>query len=99
MDGRNLSESLQGRNICPAMFKLAEELNALRHPGALPLTAPMLVQTSTGAHSPVGSLEQPTPRVAVLLNARARKVTPRVVRALSHVVPRSDLYLSRSEKD
>ena len=37
--------------------------------------------------------------MAVLLNARARKVTPRVVRALSHVVPRSDLYLSRSEKD
>ncbi|HUM13550.1 MAG TPA: diacylglycerol kinase family protein [Myxococcaceae bacterium] len=37
--------------------------------------------------------------MAVLLNARARKVTPRVVRALSHVVPRSDLYLSRSPKD
>jgi len=39
------------------------------------------------------------PRVAVLLNARARKVTPRVLRALSHVVPRADLYLSRSPRD
>ncbi len=39
------------------------------------------------------------PRVAVLLNARARRVTPRVVRALSHVVERGDLYLSRSELD
>jgi len=42
----------------------------------------------------------PTPaRVAVLLNARARKVTPRVLRALSHVVPRGDLYVSRSPFD
>ncbi len=38
-------------------------------------------------------------KVAVLLNANARKVTPRVVRALSHVVPDGDLYLSRSELD
>ena len=56
----------------------------------------MLAQLSTRAREPVGPA---APRVAVLLNARARKVTPRVLRALSHVVPRSDLYLSRSPKD
>lgn len=33
-------------------------------------------------------------RVAVLLNANARKVSERVVRALSHVVPDEDLFLS-----
>lgn len=38
-------------------------------------------------------------RVAVLLNASARKVSTRVQRALSHVVPEGDLYLSRSELD
>lgn len=38
-------------------------------------------------------------RVAVLLNASARKVSARVQRALSHVVPEGDLYLSRSELD
>ncbi len=38
-------------------------------------------------------------RVAVLLNANARKVTARVQRALSHVVPEGDLFLSRSELD
>jgi len=77
------------------MFKLAEDLNgsgAARQPGANALTAPMLSPSSTSA-------EPAHPRVAVLLNARARKVTPRVLRALSHVVPRSDLYLSRSPKD
>src|SRR5215211_1068640 len=37
---------------------------------------------------------QPEPRVAVLLNANARKVNDRVVRALSHVVPDKDLFLS-----
>jgi diacylglycerol kinase family enzyme len=42
----------------------------------------------------------PSPaHVAVLLNAHARKVTPRVLRALSHVVPRGDLYVSRSPLD
>ena len=74
------------------MATLAEDLNALRHPGANPLTAPSLVP-------PAQPVEPAPHRVAVLLNARARKVTPRVVRALSHVVPRSDLYLSRSPKD
>lgn len=38
-------------------------------------------------------------RVAVLLNANARKVTAKVLRALSHVVPQQDLFLSRSELD
>ena len=74
------------------MVKLAEDLNALRHPGATLLTAPMVAPQSQPS-------EPAPPRVAVLLNARARKVTPRVLRALSHVVPRSDLYLSRSPKD
>ena len=38
-------------------------------------------------------------RVAVLLNLSARKVTAKVQRALSHVVPEGDLFLSRSELD
>lgn len=37
---------------------------------------------------------QSEPRVAVLLNANARKVSDRVIRALSHVVPEEDLFLS-----
>src|SRR5678815_290137 len=89
--GRNLAKWLQERNICPAMAKLAEEVNALRPRGAPSLTPPMLAQPQSAEPAP--------PRVAVLLNARARKVTPRVVRALSHVVPRADLYLSRSPND
>ena len=39
------------------------------------------------------------PKVAVLLNANARKVTERVIRTLSHAVPEGDLFLSRSELD
>lgn len=38
-------------------------------------------------------------RVAVLLNANARKVTPKVVRALSHVVGQGDLFVSRGDLD
>jgi diacylglycerol kinase family enzyme len=38
-------------------------------------------------------------KVAVLLNANARKVNTRVVKALSHVVPEQDLFLSRSPLD
>lgn len=38
-------------------------------------------------------------KVAVLLNPNARKVTPRVIRSLSHVVGEGDLFLSRSELD
>ncbi|MFO0597771.1 MAG: diacylglycerol kinase family protein [Myxococcaceae bacterium] len=47
-------------------------------------------------HIPGRAEEQ---KVAVLLNANARKVTSKIVRALSHVVPAGDLYLSRSELD
>ena len=54
-------------------------------------------QPSGSAHFPRGV---PTPtRVAVLLNAHARKVTPAVLRALSHVVARGDLFVSRSPLD
>ena len=38
-------------------------------------------------------------KVAVLLNANARKFNERIVRSLSHVVPEGDLYVSRSELD
>ena len=82
------------------MLTLAEDLNvpgAPRHPGA-PDLSPTLAHLP-GAREPLAPVEPPTPRVAVLLNARARKVTPRVLRALSHVVPRSDLFLSRSPMD
>ena len=41
----------------------------------------------------------PEPKVAVLLNANARKVDARVVKSLSHVVPEEDLFLSRSPLD
>jgi len=41
----------------------------------------------------------PLERVAVLLNAHARRVTPGVLRALSRVVARGDLYVSRSPLD
>jgi len=39
------------------------------------------------------------PRVAVVLNANARKVTQKIVHALSHVIPERDLFVSRSEQD
>ncbi|HVE83787.1 MAG TPA: diacylglycerol kinase family protein [Myxococcales bacterium] len=38
-------------------------------------------------------------RVAVLLNANARRVTGKVLKSLSHVVPDEDLFLSRSSLD
>jgi diacylglycerol kinase family enzyme len=41
----------------------------------------------------------PEHKVAVLLNANARRVDARVVKSLSHVVPEQDLFLSRSELD
>ena len=52
----------------------------------------MLAHPSTGES--VDPAHAAAPRVAVLVNARARKVNARVVRALSHVVPRADLYVS-----
>ncbi len=42
---------------------------------------------------------QAEPKVAVLLNANARKVNDRVVRALSHVVPEEDLFVSKTLLD
>lgn len=42
---------------------------------------------------------QPEPRVAVLLNTNARRVTERVVRSLSHVVAPEDLFLSHCLND
>jgi diacylglycerol kinase family enzyme len=38
-------------------------------------------------------------KVAVLLNANARRVTEKVIRKLKHVVPEADLFISRSELD
>ncbi len=38
-------------------------------------------------------------KVAVLLNSNARRVSEKIVRSLSHVVPEGDLFLSRSELD
>jgi hypothetical protein len=42
---------------------------------------------------------EPDTRVAVLLNANARRVTGKTVRSLQHVVPDEDLFLSRSALD
>jgi diacylglycerol kinase family enzyme len=39
------------------------------------------------------------PKVAVLLNSNARRVSRRVIKSLGQVVPASDLFLSRSELD
>lgn len=60
----------------------------------------MLVQPLRHAPLRVPSF-RPTvePKVAVLLNANARKVTDRVIRSLSHVVPEEDLFVSRSQLD
>jgi diacylglycerol kinase family enzyme len=67
-------------------------------PFKAPLTPPPAQPLSLA--SARGARTVPSPvQVAVLLNAHARKVTPRVLRALSHVVPRGDLYVSRSVLD
>lgn len=44
-------------------------------------------------------LPEAEPHVAVLLNANAKRVDSKVERALSHVVPDGDLYMSRSFED
>jgi diacylglycerol kinase family enzyme len=41
----------------------------------------------------------PEHKVALLLNANARRVDARLLKSLSHVVPEQDLFLSRSELD
>ncbi|HXX31225.1 MAG TPA: diacylglycerol kinase family protein [Myxococcaceae bacterium] len=75
----------------------------LQFTGVLPQRGSRVMEPSSAQ---VVSLEARRPRsapaparVAVLLNAHARKVTPGVLRALSHVVPRGDLYVSRSPLD
>ncbi|MBN9686369.1 MULTISPECIES: diacylglycerol/lipid kinase family protein [unclassified Corallococcus] len=61
----------------------------------------MLVQPlrSTDFRRSPAALPSAEPKVAVLLNANARKVDARVVKLLSHVVPEEDLFLSRSPLD
>jgi len=56
----------------------------------------MLVESSY-AHGPALLPElMPEPKVAVLLNANAKRVTDKVIRRVSHVVPEGDLFVSRS---
>ena len=57
-----------------------------------PLRSPDLRQVPSAAPAA-------EPKVAVLLNANARKVDARVVKTLSHIVPEQDLFLSRSPLD
>jgi diacylglycerol kinase family enzyme len=61
----------------------------------------MLVQPlrSVEARSNPSALGAPEHRLAVVLNANARRVDARLVKSLSHVVPEQDLFLSRSELD
>jgi diacylglycerol kinase family enzyme len=73
--------------------------------GAAPTLAggkwPMLVEVSSSAQQQlIPSLQTAVePKVAVLLNANARQVTDRTLRALTHVVSPEDLFVSRSEID
>ncbi len=41
----------------------------------------------------------PEPKVAVLLNANAKRVTDKVIHRVSHVIPEEDLYVSRTLDD
>lgn len=59
----------------------------------------MLVQPLRATDLRVGPDRRQDAKVAVLLNANARKVSEKVIRSLSHVVPREDLFLSRSMID
>ncbi|MBX5484396.1 MAG: hypothetical protein IRZ16_21450 [Myxococcaceae bacterium] len=61
----------------------------------------MLVHPLRPAELPVVPPAEPRiePKVAVLLNANARKVTDKVIRSLSHVVPAEDLFVSRTLLD
>ncbi|HLL55081.1 MAG TPA: diacylglycerol kinase family protein [Myxococcaceae bacterium] len=57
-------------------------------------------RTTGGKTVPSSAIRTTTdPRVAVLLNTNARRVTERVIKSLTHVVPEEDLFLSRSEPD
>src|SRR5262249_3707685 len=61
----------------------------------------MLVEVSSSAQQQlIPSLQTALePKVAVLLNANARQVSNRTLRALTHVVSPEDLFVSRSEID
>ena len=61
----------------------------------------MLVEVSSSAKQQLIPSVQTAlePKVAVLLNANARQVNDRTLRALSHVVSPEDLFVSRSEID
>ena len=60
----------------------------------------MRVQSAQGDLHAVPLSPPPTDtKVAVLLNANARRVTEKVIRKLRHVVPEADLFISRSELD
>jgi diacylglycerol kinase family enzyme len=61
----------------------------------------MLVQPlrSVESQQRASTSRSPEHKVAVLLNANARRVDARVVKSLSHVVPEQDLFVSRSELD
>jgi diacylglycerol kinase family enzyme len=74
---------------CPCLIATAATPETLLE--LLPTHTPALARYPRGVPTPT--------RVAVLLNAHARKVTPAVLRALSHVVARGDLYVSRSPLD
>ena len=56
----------------------------------------MLVQTTRARNPALAAEPLPEPKVAVLLNANAKKVTEKVINRVGHVVPEEDLYVSRS---
>lgn len=59
----------------------------------------MLAPSHRPSGQPVSLPVQEEPRVAVLLNANAKKVDDKVIRRVSHVVPEEDLFLSRTLED
>ena len=59
----------------------------------------MWVQPFRNEAQQVPERTQSDHRVAVLLNANARKFSSKIVHSLSHAVPDGDLYVSRSELD
>jgi diacylglycerol kinase family enzyme len=60
----------------------------------------MLVQTQRVRNASMAQADLTAePKVAVLLNANAKRVSDKVIRRVSHVVPEEDLYLSRSLSD
>jgi len=59
----------------------------------------MLVQSSRPRSPALTAEPLPEPKVAVLLNANAKKVTDKVIHRVSHVVPEEDLFVSRQLSD